>query len=392
MRTGRRSSTLDYRYYYYPAMTAVCIGLVDTAYLALLHYRNYTDISYSSFCALTRAMNCDTVAQSPWSVLWGVPVALWGLFGYLLYALLLASVREPDPKRMRLWNLLLLLGVAFSAASLYFGTISEIEIHSFCLFCILSYIVSFTLLFYPWIIRRRFDCGPIMRGTVEAIASIRRHRLTRVALPLIAAAFVAVRLFIPHYWLYTFPDPTDEGITTGITDNGHPWIGAKHPELVIEEFTDYQCFQCYKAHYMLRRLIAQYPDRIRLVHYQYPLDNEFNSIVVPSPFHVGSGKMALLAIYASLRGKFWQANDALFKLGRDKKTFNTKMLAKATGLSAGELAMAVQDRGNLVYRLLLRDIRKGMKLGITGTPTFVVHGKVYSGSIPPNILQPVLDK
>ena len=70
-----------------------------------------------------------------------------------------------------------------------------------------------------------------------------------------------------------------------------------------KEFTDYLCFQCRKMHYYLRDLVARYPDKIRLVHRNYPMDHEFNPMV-KEPFHVGAGKMALLAIHAAASGSF----------------------------------------------------------------------------------------
>ncbi|MBU4035957.1 MAG: hypothetical protein KKA35_05965, partial [Proteobacteria bacterium] len=42
----------------------------------------YTDIGYESFCAISKAINCDTVSQSPYSVFLGVPLAIWGVAGY----------------------------------------------------------------------------------------------------------------------------------------------------------------------------------------------------------------------------------------------------------------------------------------------------------------------
>ncbi len=120
----------------------------------------------------------------------------------------------------------------------------------------------------------------------------------------------------------------------------------------------------------------------------FPMDHTVNEIVVPTPFHIGAGKMAMIAIYAAARDKFWQTNDILFQLGRDKKPFNTKVLSEKTGLSSGELAMAT--RNEKIRLFLQRDIRQGMKLGITGTPSFVINGQVYAGSIPADILEQAL--
>jgi protein-disulfide isomerase len=118
------------------------------------------------------------------------------------------------------------------------------------------------------------------------------------------------------------------------------------------------------------------------------MDHEFNNIVVPEPFHIGSGKMAMLGIYAAWKNNFWQMNDALYAFGRAKKSFSTRTLAESTGFSASELTAALQD--TQIRALLLHDIRKGMKLHITATPSFVIDGKVHQGSIPSEILEPYL--
>ena len=384
MRTNTSSRPLPYKYYYFPVLLLVLLGLTDTLYLALSHYRNYTDITYSSFCAISKAINCDTVSQSPWSILFGMPVALWGLFGYLLYGTILIAARKKTQDHLSLWSLLFLQGLLFSLVAIYFGYVSGTKIHSYCILCILSYAISFALLIYSWLILRRFDTRPFLTSLVRSVSVLCANRFLKITLPILIMLFIGVRISLPHYWTYTFPAVSAK-ISTGMTKDLSPWIGAEHPILTIEEYSDYQCFQCYKMHFMLRRLISRYPTKIRLIHRHYPMDNTVNEIIVPTPFHVGSGKMAMMAIYASFKDKFWQANNALFQLGREKKTFNTRTLAQKTGIPSGELAMATRDPK--IRLLLQRDIRKGMLLHITGTPTFVIDDQVYMGSIPAGILE-----
>lgn len=385
---ARPQKPFPYKYYYFPVLFLLLLGLLDTVYLAFTHYRNYTDIMYSSFCAITKAINCDTVAQSPWSILFGIPVALWGVFGYLIYGVLLVAVRKNTPKRMVLWNLLFLLGVLYSGTAVYFGYISASKIHSYCILCVLSYAISFLLLLYAWIIRRRFDCGSILQGSQRAFYFAAQDRFVKITGLSIICFFVGIKLSLPHYWIYQFPELSSSTVSTGLTDDGHPWVGAIEPVVTIEEYSDYQCFQCSKMHFMLRRIVEENPDKIRLVHCHFPMDHEFNEIVVPEPFHVGSGKLALLAIYAASQGKFWEMNDVLFQLGQSKEPFNTKTLAQQTGFTAGELSASIHNPN---IRLSLRnDIRQGMMLGITGTPAFVINNHVYSGVIPPDLLKDVL--
>jgi uncharacterized membrane protein len=68
--------------YFWVVVALAAAGLVDSIYLSVSHYRNYVDVGYSSFCALSRAINCDTVSQSPYAIFWGMPVPVWGVIGY----------------------------------------------------------------------------------------------------------------------------------------------------------------------------------------------------------------------------------------------------------------------------------------------------------------------
>jgi hypothetical protein len=53
-------------------------------------------------------------------------------------------------------------------------------------------------------------------------------------------------MFFPAYWQMT-PPVLSTNIPTGVTEEGHPWIGAENPELVIVEFSDYRCFNVKKC-------------------------------------------------------------------------------------------------------------------------------------------------
>ena len=81
-------------------------------------------------------------------------------------------------------------------------------------------------------------------------------------------------------------------------------------------------------------------------------------------------------------------NDALYDMGREKQAFSTKTLAERTGFLTGELSAAIQHPQ--IREALLYDIRQGMKLGIIGTPSYVIDGKVYQGTIPVDILREIM--
>ena len=82
-------------------------------------------------------------------------------------------------------------------------------------------------------------------------------------------------------------------------------------------------------------------------------------------------------------------NDTLFNLARKKFHLNTRELAKKTGLDPKGLSKALFDKD--LRTILWLDIKDGMKLGVTGTPAYVINDKLYLSNIPPDILARALE-
>lgn len=376
-----KNSPLSYVFYSVPAFIISFSGLVNSIYLAYSHYRNYTDISYISFCAISKAINCDTVSQSKYSIFFDVPVPIWGIIGYSLLTIFVWVACTKYANKRRGWSIVFLISALFSLFSLYLAFMSGYYIKSYCMMCIISYAINLTLLFYSWIIRRRFDNESILIAFKKDLVFLYSLKSLRPFFILLAFTAVVVLLFLPKYWVLN-PIPIEtSGISSGITDDGHPWVGAITPSLTITEFSDYRCFQCKKAHFFMRRLISAYPDKLRLIHRHYPMDSKFNKVIVKTPFHEGAGSLALIAVYAAIKGNFWTVNDILFNLdmGNDDG-INTGKISALTGLSKSEVLFALKDES--VRQLLNNDILAGMKLEITSTPAFVIDGKVYTGGFP----------
>ncbi len=380
-------SPLPFKVYYLTIFMIALGGFIAACYLAASHYRVYTDMEYRSFCALTRSINCDTVSQSPHSILWGLPVPLWGIFGYALLLLFLVLAFKTDARPTRFWPLILCITMAYSLMSFFFAYLSILHIRSYCIICITTYAVNLLILFYAWLIRRRFDIDPFYVALKKDLAFFIRVKKNAVYLfsPLLASA-IMVWIFLPSYWQIPAP-PLSADTPTGQTQEGHPWIGARKPVLTITEFSDYQCFQCKKMHFFLRTLVQENPDGIRLVHRHFPMDHEHNPLF-KEPFHVGSGEMALLAVYAATQNMFWPVNDFLFEMGRQKRPFNTKEIGEKTGLHYMDLARSRKDP--VILFRLQKDIMEGIKLGVRGTPAFVIDGQLFTGQIPPEVIKKAL--
>ena len=322
----RQIKPLPFSVYYWVVAILALAGVLDAVYLSISHYRVYTDIAYKSFCAISRAINCDTVSQSAYSVLWGVPIAVWGFIGYLFFFLLLLFARTKAATHIRIWPLLFVLSLFFSLVSIIFALISTFYIESLCIMCIVSYAISFLLLYYTWLVRNRFYGGRILRGLRDDLQFLWRQKVLSTA---VFAPFVTIVLliliFFPVYWSFEPPQLT-ANTPFGVTADGHPWVGAENPEIVITEFADYLCFQCNKMHFYLRQLLVDHPGKIRIVHRHFPMDHTVNPLL-KKPIHIGSGTLAKLAIYAGTQDKFWQMSDLLFGIARQMHEIDAMTIA-----------------------------------------------------------------
>jgi protein-disulfide isomerase/uncharacterized membrane protein len=375
-----------YNYYVTSIIVLCLVGTSFCAYLAVSHYKVYTDLAYQSFCALTRSINCDTVSQSPYSVLAGAPVSVWGIFGYGFFIVLVLGSNLTAQPVPRMWAISQATALAFCMVSFAFAAVSSLLINSYCIVCIATYAINFALFFTTWIIRRRFHNGGFLPALSEDFRFLWAKRA--VVLPMLTAFSVglaATGMAFPAYWK-VLPADSKQRILVGLYDDGAPWIGAANPVVEIVEFTDYKCFQCRKMHYYLRNLIALYPEKIRLTHRNYPMDHKFNPIVT-APFHVGSGQMALLSIHAAMTGKFLEMNDLLFRKAAEGKNIELEAVAKEIG-SDQNLGLSLVSA--FYHQHLMRDIRYGMKLRVTGTPAFLIDGSVYTGSIPEEVLRVII--
>lgn len=82
----------------------------------------------------TPGSGCDAVQQSPWSRVFGIPVALFGLGLYALIAILAAMPAKPVKRWRRLWSLAL-VGLV---VSIYLTLAAALSVKAACAWCMVS--------------------------------------------------------------------------------------------------------------------------------------------------------------------------------------------------------------------------------------------------------------
>jgi protein-disulfide isomerase len=189
----------------------------------------------------------------------------------------------------------------------------------------------------------------------------------------LVCSIISIVSFLPAYWNLELSEGPLK-LPTGLTVDGHPWIGSDSERIVITEYSDYLCFQCKKMNFYLREFVFRHPDKIKLVHRHFPMDSRFNPSL-NAPFHEGAGIMALIAIHAAENGKFWPVNDYLFSIAGHGARIDIKEIATKSGLNVSKIKEALNDPN--IRQKLVRDIQQGLKFGLTGTPSYVIEDRVY---------------
>jgi protein-disulfide isomerase len=162
-----------------------------------------------------------------------------------------------------------------------------------------------------------------------------------------------------------------------------PTIGTGKVEIV--EFSDFQCPYCqrfFKDAY--KQIKSNYIDtgKVKLIFRQFPLS-----------FHQNAQKAAEAAECASRQGKFEEYHDKLFTLGQSDGTglavTDLKKYASDLGLDVSKFNQCL-DNGETAD-VIKKDISDGNSIGVNGTPSFVINGKLVVGAQPFASFQQAID-
>ncbi|HLC19636.1 MAG TPA: vitamin K epoxide reductase family protein [Candidatus Nanoarchaeia archaeon] len=104
------------------------IGILISVYLTYLHY--VPEKLNTSFCNLSNYLSCSTVNKSSYAVFLGIPVAIIGIFGFLLILYYSMSKRQYAP-------VVLFYSSALGLLFMLYLLVAELFIiKALCIFCI----------------------------------------------------------------------------------------------------------------------------------------------------------------------------------------------------------------------------------------------------------------
>jgi uncharacterized membrane protein len=115
-------------------------GLGVSAYLTIVHYSTAVTLA----CPDTGTVNCEKVITSPQSVIFGIPVAVWGLvfFVFMVAVNNPLAWRSPLPAVHLARLLSVVAGIVFV---LYLIYVEFFKVNAICLWCTSVHVITFVL-------------------------------------------------------------------------------------------------------------------------------------------------------------------------------------------------------------------------------------------------------
>jgi protein-disulfide isomerase/uncharacterized membrane protein len=395
----------------YLLLALLVVGSV-LSLISLYHHVGYTGgyLQGSSFCTISDKFNCEAVNASVWSSFFGIPVASYGLFFYLILVGIITSNQRSDlfnPIQLRgillLWTF---LGVLFS---IILFAVSKFLIGVLCPLCLATYVVNVAL--FAAALMSRGEQGlltSLRNGSNTAISLFGRcQRADRAALRaggyvVSAALFAVLSQFImaslvslssagsggsqtevkkSERWedmpAYAFQLDTSGGMFADFSK------GHSDAPIQIVEFADIECPGCRKLYSDLKVLLERYDGLYFLTFKNYPLDNSCNPSIT-KPFHQNACVAAMFTRCAGEQGRYWEALDSVFTdpiiEGPQSPDVVLQTLINSNGTALGLDVLALEScmKDRRYQSRIVADIREGKRVGLYVTPSVWVNGKRVS--------------
>jgi protein-disulfide isomerase len=157
------------------------------------------------------------------------------------------------------------------------------------------------------------------------------------------------------------PDPAN---AYELAVGASPVKGPQSAPVTVIEFSDYQCPFCARNEPLIAEFLKEYPDKVRFVFKHFPLVS----------IHQNAMPAAKAAAAAQKQGKFWEMHEKLFANQRALGNEQIKQYAQEIGL---DLAKFETDMNSPeVQKQIQDDMALATKVGVRGTPTVFVNGKL----------------
>ena len=164
-----------------------------------------------------------------------------------------------------------------------------------------------------------------------------------------------------------------------------PFKGPANAKVTIVEFSDYQCPFCTRGYNTIEtQVLKEYGDKVKFYYMNFPL-----------PMHPWAQPAAVAAECALLQNKdaYWTLYNYYFT---NQKEITPQNLKEKTleALKDSKIDIAKFNEcfdNNKTADEVKRQMAEGQSVGVTGTPAFIINGRLVSGAQPFENFKAVID-
>jgi protein-disulfide isomerase/uncharacterized membrane protein len=380
-------------------------GLSICLYLYSFHFNLLIgEIKSGVLCGAENGLNCHSVVSSPYSIILGLPLAVWGAIFYSAIVLLgfggIIFWRDCGQAFFRWAFFLAILGLVFD---LNLAHTMIFRIRAVCWICISTYLINIaiTIILAKEIWREpkpRVSLLAIFPGQRDAQGMNLYYRNVIKGFLIGGILLASVVWFTGSGYLSKSLTENDRERLVKIRENllqqksqfievnNRPLKGSGDAKLTVVEFSDFLCPYCAKAATYLDLSTLGSHDKARFIFRHYPLDQSCNKRI-SSNVHPGACSLAEGAVCAYEQDKFWEYHDIAFETkGRISRSVILN-IASNIGLDLNVFKSCLDSNRGLV--IVKEDIEAGFNAGVKGTPTLFINGRILMGVPKPWVLNEI---
>lgn len=162
-------------------------------------------------------------------------------------------------------------------------------------------------------------------------------------------------------------------------------LGSDSAKLEVTEYADYQCPYCQDFDAIQLPVVKQQLIETGIVRWRY---RDF-----PLDMHPHSRLAAHAAACANDQGKYWPMHEALYQHQAEWSPLKNAAgafsdYAKAAGLDVSQYD-ACMTSAKYAGRIQA-SYDEGIKVGVTGTPSFIIGGRLYTNALPSDSIRAIV--
>ena len=351
-------------------------------------------------------INCNKIKNSPYSSVFGIPLAFWGMFYFLLMTAGIGTLIFLKERLRVVHSMLyfwfLIFGSTFDLVLLF---ISVFKINALCPLCISTYLAI-------WISLGLYSLFMVKNGIFnETIGEAFRKESRKIFTLYFPAALIIIVFsisisysmngnlklsrdaYIEKYKKAAYEKilaefPREEIVS--VNPSRALTLGRDGAPVEIIEFSDFLCPYCSVASAALDAILKEKPEKVRIVYLNYPLDSECNK-AMQRQLHAGACLLARGSISAAQQGKFDEYHIVAFQAkvenpGKD----HVEKIARFTGMDVKRFLSDLDSPKTAEE--LKRQMALADKLGINSTPTIFINGKKFKYRPDKELLEKIIDQ